>query len=144
MKKQPIPTSHRISLEETLFAFRRKLSDILQKEAEDLQCPVSQIDTLVYIAEKVNPTMKEIADHLKITPPSATSIIEIMRKKKFITRVVNNKNRRTIRVALTPKAWAFFKSFRERKFTTLTKMFSRLHGTEQKQLIRILNILIKE
>ena len=132
------------SLEETLSAFRRKLSEMFRQEAEDLKCPMSQIDTLVYIAKKGDPSMKEIANHLKITPPSATSIIETMQKKKLITRSTNSKDRRTIRVILTPKAWKMFKSFHDHKLTVITKMFSKLQDADQKQLIRILNILIKE
>jgi len=142
MKKQPINNTS--SLEETLSTFRRKLSDILRQEAENLQCPISQIDALAYIAERGNPSMKEIANHLKITPPSATAIIETMQKKKLITRVANNKDRRTIKITLTPKALKFFKTFHEHRFTIFTKMLSRLRDTEQKQLIKILNILIKE
>jgi DNA-binding MarR family transcriptional regulator len=144
MKKQPISIKNISLLEEKLFAFRRKLRDLLRKEAQDLRCPISQIDTLSYIVEKGNPSMKEIANYLNITPPSATAIIETMQKKKLVTRVVNDKDRRTIRIALTPKAWKFFKSFHERKFTIFTKMLSRLHENEQKQLIKILTKLIKE
>lgn len=144
MKKQPILIKKELSLEETLFAFRRKLGDILRQEAEDLKCPISQIDTLTYVAEKGTPSMKEIATHLKITPPSATAIIEIMQKKKLVTRVSNDKDRRTIRVTLTPKAWKFFKSLHERKFDIFNKMLSKLHNNERKQFIKILTILIKD
>ncbi len=144
MKKQPVLIKKELSLEETLFAFRRKLGDILRKESEDLKCPISQIDTLSYIAEKGTPSMKEIASHLKITPPSATAIIEIMQNKKLITRVSNNKDRRTIRVTLTPKAWKFFKMLHERKFKIFNQMFSKLQDTERKQFIKILTILIKD
>lgn len=144
MRKKPTLKNKESSLEETLFAFRQKLSDILRQEAENFKCPISHIDALTYVAEKGNPSMKEIANHLKITPPSATAIIETMQKKKLITRVANNKDRRTIKIALTPKAWKFFKSFHEHRFTIFTKMLSKLRDTEQKQLIKILNILIKE
>ena len=144
MNKQAPLKKAELSLEEALFAFRRKLGDVLRQEAEDLQCPISQIDALSYIAEKGTPSMKEIASHLKITPPSATVIIETMQKKKLITRVSSDKDRRTIRVALTPKAWKFFKSLHERKFAIFAKMVSRLRETERKQFIKILAILIKE
>lgn len=144
MKKELIPESEELSLEETLFAFRRKLADILRKEAEELRCPISQIDTLMYIADKENPSMKEIADHLKITPPSATAIVEIMQKKNLITRVSNEKDRRTIRVSLTPKAWKLFKSVHKIKIDIFNKMLSKLQDEERKQLVKILNILIKE
>ena len=144
MKKQPVPTGREPSLEDTLLAFRRKLSDILRKEAEEMKCPLSQIDTLSYIAEKGSPSMKEIASHLKITPPSTTAIVETMIKKSLVTRVTNSTDRRTVRIALTPKAWKFFKELHERKFMVFTDMTAKLRDTEKKQLIKILTILIRE
>ncbi|KND48136.1 MAG: hypothetical protein AB201_00880 [Parcubacteria bacterium C7867-006] len=141
MKKQPKLKSSGLSLEEALFAFRLKLSDILRRESQDLKYPISQIDALSYIAENGNPSMKEIASYLKITPPSVTAIIETMQKKKLVTRVVNDKDRRTIRVALTPKAW---KSFRQIKLDIFTKMLSKLQNDERKQFVKILNTLINE
>ena len=143
-KKQHILRGEDISLEKTLFSFRHKLLDMLRQEALDLKCPMSQIDTLTYIAEEGSPSMKEISNHLKITPPSTTVIVETMQKKKLITRVMNNKDRRTVRVTLTPKDWKLFKSFHERKLIILNQMLSKLCDGDRKQLIRILNILIKE
>ena len=144
MRKQLKSSGDMHSLEETLFTFRRKFSDVMRQEADDLHCPLSQIDALAFIAEKGNPSMKEIATHLKITPPSATAIVEAMQKKKLITRAGSTTDRRTIRVALTPTAWKLFRSFHERKFAILTKMLSKLRDTERKQLIKILMILIRE
>ncbi len=144
MKKQNKQIYDGSSFEDILFAFRRKLSDTLRKESEDLKCPISHIDTLVYIAEQGTPSMKEIAQHLKITPPSTTAIIELMQKKKLIKRVVNEKDRRTVRVELTGKAWGFLKSLHERKFEIFTKMLSKLSESEKKQFITLLTILIKE
>jgi DNA-binding MarR family transcriptional regulator len=144
MKKQPMVKKGELSLEETLFAFRRKLSDALRQEAEGLGYPLTHIDTLSYIAEKGDPTMKEVANHLHITPPSTTALIEVMQKKKLVIRIAHESDRRTIRVMLTAKAWKFFKVLHERKFTIFTKMSSKLRETERKEFIRILNILIKE
>lgn len=133
-----------IPIEEVLFAFRRKLSESLRKEAENMKCPISHIDTLAYIAEKGTPSMKDISKHLNITPPSTTAIIEIMQKKKLIKRVHNEKDRRTIRVELTNKAWNFLKSLHERKFEIFTGMLSKLSEKDKEQFIRILTLLIKE
>ena len=144
MKKQVQQKSPELTLEEALFAFRRKLSDLIRKEGLSLECPISHIDTLTYIAEKGTPSMKEISTYLKITPPSTTAIIETLQKKNLIKRVTNDKDRRTIRVELAPKAWSFLKSLHERKFTIFTKMVSKLSDTEKKQFIKIITILIKE
>ena len=144
MKKQIASVLPNASLEEVLLAFRRKISDVLRKEADNLQCPMSHIDALVYIAEKGEPSMKDIAAHLKITPPSTTAIIEAMQKKELIKRVMSDTDRRTIRVALTPEAWKLFKTFHEHKFAIFTKMLSKLKDADKTELIRILTILITE
>ncbi len=139
------PTSgHEPSLEEVLFAFRNKMKEVMRKESEGLKCPVAQLDTLTFIAESGTPSMKEIAQHLKITPPSATAIIETMQKNKLVTRVLNDKDRRTIRIALTAKAWKLFKNLHERKLSAFATMISKLGRDEQKQFIRLLAILIKD
>lgn len=144
MGKQKKVGQYETELENAFSNFRLKLFEIFKKEAEKLKCPISHIDALIYIAEKGNPSMKEIAERLKITPPSATTIVESMQKKKLIVRIPNNNDRRTIRVTLTSKAWNLFKTFREHKLNVFSKMLSKLQIEERKQLIKILNILTKE
>ena len=112
MNTKPIKpkASDKTSIDNILSAFRRKLADSLRKETENLKCPLTHIDTLMFIAEKGTPSMKEISSHLNITPPSTTVIIEAMQKKKLVKRVSNEKDRRTIRVELTSSAWGFLTS----------------------------------
>ena len=128
--------STKASVDDILSAFRRKLADAMRKETENLKCPLTQIDTLMFIADKGTPSMKEIAHHLKITPPSTTVIIEAMQKKKLVKRVANEKDRRTIRIELTSNAWGFLKDLHERKM--------QISEGDKKEFIRILSILIKE
>lgn len=132
------------TLEDSLFAFRRKLTDTFRREASGLKFPISHIDTLAFIAHAGSPSMKEISSHLKIAPPSATAIIETLQKKKLIERISSKNDRRTVRIELTPKAWKFLKSLHERKLMIFTKMLSKLSESDKKQLIKILAILIEE
>lgn len=131
-------------LEEILFAFRRKLAETLKKEALGINCPLSHIDTIIFVAEKNNPTMTDIAKHLKITPPSTTAIIETLQKKNIVKRVTNPNDRRTIRVELTSKALILLKKLHEKKFEIFKKMLSKLSAEDQKEFIRIMGILIKD
>jgi DNA-binding MarR family transcriptional regulator len=132
------------ALEKALFDFRIKLGDLLRREATEMKCPLSQIEALSFIAEKGKPTMKEIASHLRITPPSTTSLVEILIEKKLVTRISSENDRRTIRVSPTPNAWSFFKKLHDRKFTVFTKLLSKLSTEEKKQFVKILTILTKE
>ena len=144
MKKQLRPAKGQLALEQTLFTFRRKLLDTMRQEVANLHCPMSQIDAISYIAEQGNPSMREIADYLKITPPSATSMVSTMQKNGLITRVANSKDRRTVRITLTLKAWKLFKSFHKIKFDIIKKMFSRLEKDEQEKFILTIHKLVKE
>ena len=146
MNTKPIKpkASDKTSIDNILSAFRRKLADSLRKETENLKCPLTHIDTLMFIAEKGTPSMKEISSHLNITPPSTTVIIEAMQKKKLVKRVSNEKDRRTIRVELTSSAWGFLKDLHDRKMQIFSRMLSNLSESDKKEFIRILSILIKE
>jgi DNA-binding MarR family transcriptional regulator len=67
--------------------------------------PISHVSlhTLKFIAEKKNPTMKELADHLYITPPSVTAIIEPLAEERYLLREPDKTDRRIIRLTLTQK-----------------------------------------
>lgn len=60
-----------------------------------------RLETLRYVAEHENPSMKEVADHLCITPPSATSLIDSLVKARHLTRVFDKEDRRIVRLAVT-------------------------------------------
>ncbi len=133
-----------LSLEEALMAFRRRLFDIMHKEAKNFDYSISQIEALQYIAEKKNPSMKDISSYLKITPPSVTTLIEGMIDKDLVKRVMNQSDRRTIQITLTSKAKNLFKIIHTRKTLIFKKMFSKLSENDRKQLVRIIRILIKD
>jgi DNA-binding MarR family transcriptional regulator len=131
-------------LEETLLRFRRKLSDTLRERSRRLQCPLSQMDAISFIAERNRTTMKEIAEYLKIAPPSATAMIETMRKHGLVTRAADKRDRRTIRVELTGKAERLFRKFHRIKLDIFARMLGKLSDAEQKRFIRMMQILIQD
>ena len=62
-----------------------------------------RIETMVYIRDQKNPSMKEIADYLSIAAPSATSLIGLLIKDGLVLKRGDRKDRRTTRVLLTAK-----------------------------------------
>ena len=61
------------------------------------------IKTLQYIAERGEPTMKDVADYLAISPPSASAIVENYVKDGQLERVLDKSDRRVVRLKLTRK-----------------------------------------
>ncbi len=102
-----------------------------------------QLETLRYIAENENPTMKDVADYLAVTPPSATALIELLVKSGKIKRLSTKGDRRVVCLSLTiggKKALAA--GFKE-KTARMRALLETLSADDRKNLARILKNLLK-
>ena len=100
-----------------------------------------RIETLRYIKERGSPSMREVAQHLWITPPSATSLINGLVKSGHIQRVQDSKDRRIIHLSLTAKGRTMLSQGLARITEHIRKLFSKLDQDEQQQLTGILKKL---
>ncbi len=132
---------HLVSL---IFATKRLIMENI-KDSEKID-PFSflRLEVLRFIKEKVNPTMKDIANYLCITPPSATSLINALVKKGLVRRVRDKKDRRMIRLEVTDKGEKHLKKEFERITRKIKKIYTRLSDKEIKELIKILKKFSKE
>jgi DNA-binding MarR family transcriptional regulator len=131
-------------LGELLLTFRRKIIESCRKEGLPNDLSMPQIEVMSFIGPDGSETMKAIADHLRITPPSVTAMIAEMEKKGIVKRVVDPSDRRRISIVLSKKAKVIYSSILDKKHEVLQKMISRLSATDKKELERIITILIKE
>ena len=131
-------------LENAMLSFRRKMTDEMHRQVKLLNFSISQLEVLYYVIKKGNPTMKNIADKLRITPPSVTSIIESLYDRGLLKREFDEKDRRTIRITATQKTFKLFSVFKDKKLLILKNLFSKLSNENKKQLIKIINIIIKD
>lgn len=126
------------SLEEVLMDFRHSMTSVLITEAKENGCSLSQFEILRFIAEKGKTSMKDIAQQLHITPPSASSLIDLLILKKLVLRRRSNEDRRTIKVILAPKAHTLLVSIYKHKVSVFNKMLSTLNTEDKNDLARIL------
>lgn len=122
-------TTQRLVLENTKDRDRIDIQSLLQLEA------------LRYIAEKQNPSMHEVADFFRITPPSATSLIDCLVKNGQLHRIKDSKDRRIIRLALTLTGKKSMETGFRKINSNLRRTFARLSAREQKHLVAILKEL---
>jgi DNA-binding MarR family transcriptional regulator len=136
------------NIEDLLLALRRKIIDSCKREGIKYDLTFSQMEITRFIGEahaaSREVTMKNIADHLKITPPSATTLIAEMEKKGMIKRKHHPDDRRVVSIVFTPKAATLFERIYLRKQNILHAMVSKLNDKDQKSLERIITILITE
>ena len=131
-------------LEDSILMFHYKMISEIRRKSKEIGFTSSQLEILHYVAEKVNPTMKEIAEHLQIKPPSVTTLVEALCKKKLLKREINNKDKRIVRISFTENIWKVFKSIKNKKHLILKDLFSRLSYEDKKEVVRIISVLNKK
>lgn len=141
MKKHSPPEPR---LGELLLSLRRKIMESCRKEGLPNHLSMPQVEILSFIGPDGSATMKEIADHLKITPPSVTTMIAEMEKKKIVERKADPADRRRVSIIFSKSTQKIYSSILEKKKEVLTSMLSRLSAHDKKELERIITILIKE
>lgn len=131
-------------LETFIIDLHNNMMHELREKAMKFNFTFSQMEVFRYVIKEKNPTMKDIANYLHITPPSVTVIIEFLNKKGLLKREVDKSDQRIIRIIITPKALKIFNTFKNKKLEIFKKILSSLNNKEKEEFIRILTILNKE
>ena len=127
-----------------IFKTDRLIRRRLRKEKRRLDpFSVLRLEALRYIAEKKNPSMREVADYFCITPPSVTSLIDSLVKSKVVKRIYDKDDRRAIRLFITSKGREELKKGINRINNNMRKVLKQLNTKELKNLIKILEKLSK-
>ena len=100
-----------------------------------------RLETLRYVAEQGTPAMKDVADYLGVTPPSATSLIEGLVKIRRLTRAFDKRDRRIVRLAVTPSGKRAMEHGFKRMRQRMKGILVRLNDRELDDLSRILKKL---
>lgn len=135
MKKRPI-TEKIISL---MFNMGRAIKkQCLKNSGQPGGLSILQIEALWFVREGKEVLMKDLAGHLFIAPPSATSLADDLVKAKLVARAEDKKDRRTISISLTPKGRRALANFLKKRMEKAKKRIGELTYSEKKSLLRIL------
>lgn len=89
-----------------------------------------RIETLKFISDHPEPKMKDIADYLSISAPSATALIRGLVKNGLVSYVPDREDRRMLRLRLTFKGKAELAKAITRGIGLLGALFSVLSPRE--------------
>ncbi len=103
---------------------------------------VAQFKILAFIEERERPTMKEIADFLYITSPSATEIISRLVKAGELERIYEKKDHRIIHLILTKQGKKTITDRRKILSKRMEKVFKCLSEEERSDFAAILEKII--
>ena len=124
----------------SLIFMMRQMSHENMLAEKDKNFSFLQFITLRYIKEK-KPLMKELADFLAITPPSATSLINTMAEAELVSRLAEANDRRIVRIAITKKGESSLEKWQKKVVNNMRKRLEKLNKGEQENLAGILTKL---
>lgn len=96
-----------------------------------------RIEALRFIASSKSPTMRDVADHFGVTPPSATSLINGLVKGGAIVRNADATDRRVTRLAITPAGRKSLGSGNAQLTSHMRSILANLSEPERAALIKI-------
>lgn len=102
------------------------------------------VGALYHISASKNPTMRDIADYLCVTAPSASELVNELVSKGLLVRREDPEDRRIVRISLSPSGKAFLSKVLRLREEMLRGFLARLPKEDQKELARILSMLVKK
>lgn len=114
--------------------FKKRVS--VQDELYNLT--IGQLEILHFIKSKKQVPMKDVADFLGITPPSATSLINNLVLSDLLERSFDENDRRIILLSLTKRGNEIFEKAQKERLRIFECMLSNLSEEEKDILLGIL------
>lgn len=100
-----------------------------------------QVHALMVIKEHDNLTMKEFAEFLHITSPSATSLVNRLVRMKWVKRNADKLNRKLVRLKLSQEGVKYLSAKMKVHMGMMRDLFSLLSVSDQREFARILGAL---
>ncbi len=100
-----------------------------------------QMHAMLIIREHDGLTMKEFAEFLHVTSPSATSFVNRLVRMKWVKRIADKTNRKLVRLKLSDEGMNCVTTNMKEHSRMMRDLFSLLTLADQKEFARILGNL---
>jgi DNA-binding MarR family transcriptional regulator len=102
---------------------------------------VAQFRAMVYIHRNPAASLSQVADHLGLTPPSTSALIEELVQRGLVARKEVKENRRQIQLDLTVPGKTMLSSAQALTASHLAQILDKLNASEKEQALEILQKL---
>lgn len=125
-----------------MFEMGRKLKSALARDFAPFG--MLHFETLRFVKEADAPAMGEVAEYLKIAAPTATDIIDGLAKAGYLKRAYDAKDRRKVRLALSPKGTRLLTESLKKRSAAFAGVIAPLSALDRRELARILAIITND
>jgi DNA-binding MarR family transcriptional regulator len=113
--------------------------EMRSQRSADLAIP--QFRSLLYIHRNPHCSLKTLAHHLGLTPPTVSKMVDGMVLKQLISRETSPRDRRKITLVITEQGNEILEKAREGTQTCLTEIFSELTPDETHTVFQAMRLL---
>ncbi|MBL7254379.1 MarR family winged helix-turn-helix transcriptional regulator [Paractinoplanes lichenicola] len=100
--------------------------------------PPAQLRVLAIVAGNQHTNMSRLAEALEVVPSSASRLCDRLEATGLLRRVPDPRDRREVRLLLTPAARRLLDELRERRRQALGEVLGRMSADDRQELVRSL------
>ncbi len=127
---------------ELMFNVSRLVKNKMSTMAREDHVNWVQIHALCMIQDRKGITMKELANMLMVTAPTATSFVNRLVRDDLVTRQADPKNRKLVRLHLSKKGAKLMQAKIRQRQKLIRGVIAILPAKDQRELVRILENLL--
>ncbi|MGK5677997.1 MarR family winged helix-turn-helix transcriptional regulator [Actinoplanes sp. URMC 104] len=106
--------------------------------AQHPRVPPAQLRVLAIIAQNKHTNMSRLAEALEVVPSSASRLCDRLEATGLLRRLPDPRDRREVRLLLTPAARRLLDQLRERRRRALEEVLERMAPADRQQLVQSL------
>ena len=114
-------------------------TELRRHRTADLSVP--QFRTLAFIDRNADTSLSDVAEHIGLTLPSISKIVEGLVARKFVTRQTHPTDRRRMTLALTTRGQTALQASREATRACLADDLSTLNERQRATIVQAMEIL---
>jgi len=126
-------------LEVVPIVMRTIRAEMRRHRTADLSVP--QFRTLAFIDRKADASLSDVADHIGLTLPSMSKIVEGLVVRKFVTRQTSATDRRRMTLALTARGLTALQASRDATRACLAEDLADLTERQRDTIAQAMEIL---
>jgi DNA-binding MarR family transcriptional regulator len=121
---------------------KRLMHQSFSSLTKDLETTMIQIQALSFIREHPKSTVGELSRNLHISMSSTAQLTDRLAKHSWIIRSDDKKDRRIVRLTLTPSGQQELSSFNDQMIERMADFYGNIPEEDVRELLRIHNELI--
>ncbi len=114
-------------------------SELRSHRTRDLSVP--QFRILLYINKNPDASISDVAEHIGLTLPTLSKMIDLLVAREWVTRVPCSDDRRRMQLGLTERGQAMLTQAAENTRANLARCFTNLTDDQLEQVIEAMRLL---